>query len=178
MDVSMPEIDGVEATRRITTDERSASARVLVLTTYGTDEHIVDALRGGASGFLLKDAEPAELLRAIRVVAGGEALLAPSVTRRLIADYASRPTPSRTTPDRLLWLTQRELEVVALVAAGLNNDEIADRLVVTRATAKTHVSRAMRKAGARDRAQLVVLAYETGLMLPGGAAPAAAGAAR
>jgi DNA-binding NarL/FixJ family response regulator len=166
MDISMPGVDGVEATRRITADEDLAELRVLILTTYQSDEHIFEALRAGASGFLLKDAEPTELLRGIRVVADGEALLAPSVTQRLIAEFASQPTNPRTSPEQLRWLTEREREVTALVAAGLSNDEIADRLVISPATAKTHVSRAMRKVHAHDRAQLVVLAYEAGLVLP------------
>jgi DNA-binding NarL/FixJ family response regulator len=166
MDVSMPGMDGVEATRRITADERLADSKVLVLTTYGSDEHIFGALRAGASGFLLKDAEPAELLRGIRVVADGAALLAPCVTTRLIAEFASQPRRGES-PKQLEWLTEREREVTALVAAGLSNDEIAGRLVISPATAKTHVSRAMRKVHAHDRAQLVVLAYESGLVVPG-----------
>jgi DNA-binding NarL/FixJ family response regulator len=174
MDISMPLVTGVEATRRIVADERLSGLKVIILTTYETDENIFDALRAGASGFLLKDADPVEVLRAIRVVASGHALLAPSVTRRLIAEFTARPTAARTSPRALRWLTEREREVMALVAAGLSNDEIAERLVISRATAKTHVSRAMRKLGAHDRAQLVVLAYETGLMVtpPVSAAPA------
>jgi DNA-binding NarL/FixJ family response regulator len=165
MDISMPGLTGVEATRRIAADERLSELKVVILTSYETDEHIFDALRAGASGFLLKDSDPADLLRGIRVVAHGEALLAPSVTRRLIADLASRPESTRTNPTELRRLTDREREVMALVAAGLSNDEIAERLVVSPATAKTHVSRAMRKLHAHDRAQLVVLAYESGLVL-------------
>jgi DNA-binding NarL/FixJ family response regulator len=167
MDIRMPVMDGVEATRQLAgADAESRGPRILVLTTFDTDEHVMDALRAGASGFLLKDSEPAGLLQAIRVVAGGEALLAPSVTRRLIADFASRPVSTQTNPTELQWLTEREREVMALVAGGLTNGEIAERLVISPATAKTHVSRAMRKLHAHDRAQLVVLAYETGLVLP------------
>jgi DNA-binding NarL/FixJ family response regulator len=137
------------------------------LTTFETDEHVFEALRAGASGFLLKDVEPADLLQAIHVVAAGEALLSPSVTRRLIAEFAARPSAQRISPPALRELTEREREVLALVAAGLNNDEIAAELVITPATAKTHVSRVMAKLDARDRAQLVVMAYETGLVAPG-----------
>jgi RNA polymerase sigma factor (sigma-70 family) len=162
----MPGVDGLEATRRITADEGMAGLRVLILTSYESDEHIFDTLRAGASGFLLKDSEPAELLRGIRVVARGDALLAPSVTRRLIADFTSRPERRQTIPDELQWLTEREREVMALVATGLSNNEIAERLVISPATAKTHVSRAMRKLHAHDRAQLVVLAYEAELVVP------------
>jgi DNA-binding NarL/FixJ family response regulator len=165
MDISMPALTGVEATRRIVADERISELKVIILTTFETDENIFDALRAGASGFLLKDSDPVEVLYAIRVVAGGHALLAPSVTRRLIADFTARPKTARTSPQALRRLTEREREVMALVAAGLSNDDIAERLVISRATAKTHVSRAMRKLGAHDRAQLVVLAYETGLMI-------------
>ena len=166
MDINMPGLTGVAATRRIVAEEQLTDLKVVILTTYETDEHIFDALRAGASGFLLKDSDPADLLQGIRVVASGEALLAPSVTRRLIADFASRPEVTRTSPTVLRHLTEREREVMALVAAGLSNDEIAERLVVSPATAKTHVSRAMRKLHAHDRAQLVVLAYESGLVLP------------
>ena len=144
----------------------------MILTTFETDENIFETLRAGASGFLLKDSDPAELLKAVRVVAGGEALLAPSVTRRLIADVLSRPDTSRVAPHELRWLTEREREVMALVAAGLSNREIAEQLVISPATAKTHVSRAMRKLHAHDRAQLVVLAYEAGLVLPRAASAA------
>ena len=167
MDISMPGLDGIEATRRIAADERLAELRVLIVSTYEQDEYIFEALRAGASGFLLKDTEPPELLRGIRVVAAGGALLAPSVTRRLVAEFASRPTGHQPSPDRLRWLTPREREVVALVGAGLSNGEIAEHLVISPATAKTHVSRAMRKVHAHDRAQLVVLAYESGLVAPG-----------
>ena len=166
MDISMPGVDGVEATRRITTDERLAGLKVVILTTFETDEHIFEALRAGAGGFLLKDSDPAELLQGIRVVARGDGLLAPRVTRRLIADFASRPETTHTKPSELEWLTDREREVMALVAAGLSNDEIADQLVISPATAKTHVSRAMRKLRAHDRSQLVVMAYEAGLVVP------------
>jgi DNA-binding NarL/FixJ family response regulator len=172
MDLCMPDVDGVEATRRIGADEGLAGTKVLILTTFGTDEHIFETLRAGASGFLLKDCDPAELLQGIRVVAAGEGLLAPSVTRRLIADFASRPVGAKTTSKQLEWLTEREREVMALVAGGLGNGEIAEQLVISPATAKTHVSRAMRKLHAHDRAQLVVLAYETGLVQPQLAHPA------
>jgi DNA-binding NarL/FixJ family response regulator len=170
MDVRMPKVDGLEATRRITADERLNEVRVLVLTTFEIDEYVFAALRAGASGFIVKDIEPDDLRRAVRVVAAGQALLSPSVTRRLIAEFVARPGPgiadarARTALDHL---TAREREVVALVAGGLSNDDIAARLYVTAATAKTHVNRAMVKVGARDRAQLVVLAYEGGLVQPG-----------
>jgi DNA-binding NarL/FixJ family response regulator len=165
MDIGMPGLTGVEATRELAAAGRLAELKVVILTTYETDECIFDAIRAGASGFLLKDSDPADLLRGIRVAAAGEALLAPSVTRRLIADFASRPEVTCTSPAELRHLTEREREVMALVATGLSNDEIAERLVVSPATAKTHVSRAMRKLHAHDRAQLVVLAYESGLVL-------------
>jgi DNA-binding NarL/FixJ family response regulator len=139
---------------------------VLILTTFEIDEYVFEALRAGASGFLLKECEPSELLQAVRIVARGEALLAPSVTRKLIAEFAAQPTRVRAAPQALAELTDREREVMALVAAGRSNDEIAEALVITPATAKTHVSRTMAKLGARDRAQLVVLAYETGLVSP------------
>jgi DNA-binding NarL/FixJ family response regulator len=166
MDLQMPGMGGLEATRLLVADERLPEVKVVILTTFETDENIFETLRAGASGFLLKDSDPAELLKAIRVVADGEALLAPSVTRRLIADVLSRPDTSRVAPHELRWLTEREREVMALVAAGLSNREIAEQLVISPATAKTHVSRAMRKLHAHDRAQLVVLAYEAGLVLP------------
>jgi DNA-binding NarL/FixJ family response regulator len=165
MDIRMPRLDGLEATRLIAASP--SSAKIIVLTTFELDEYVFTALRDGAAGFLVKDTEPADLIRAVRVVAAGEALLSPSVTRRLISEYASR---SRSTPagaGQLSSLTEREREVVALVALGLSNDEIAGRLVLSPLTAKTHVSRAMVKLGARDRAQLVVLAYESGLVRPG-----------
>jgi DNA-binding NarL/FixJ family response regulator len=189
MDLRMPEVDGLTATKRISADSRLAGVRVVVLTTFDDDESVFGALRAGASGFLVKDVEPEELLQAVRVVARGDALLAPSVTRSLIAAFTargagpppghgngpaipggagprSRPEPG--TPPGLATLTDREREVVALVAEGLSNDEIAARLVVSPLTAKTHVSRAMTKLAARDRAQLVVLAYAHGLASPSG----------
>jgi DNA-binding NarL/FixJ family response regulator len=169
MDIRMPRMDGLEATRRIVALDRAEAVRVLVLTTFDLDEYVYQALRAGASGFLLKDTPPADLLAAIRVVAAGDALLAPSVTRRLIAEFARRPEPSAVTPAALAALTDREREVLALVARGLSNAEIAEALVVSGATAKTHVSRVLAKLGARDRAQLVMLAYETGLVTPGSA---------
>ena len=167
MDISMPGVDGLEATRRITTDPDLADVKVIVLTTFGTDHHVLDALRGGASGFLEKDSEPAELVHAIRVIAAGNALLFPGLTRGLIEELLSRSAFEHAIPTEIEWLTDREREVLALVAAGLTNHEIALKLVVSPATAKTHVSRAMRKLQAHDRAQLVVIAYETGLVLPG-----------
>jgi DNA-binding NarL/FixJ family response regulator len=166
MDIRMPVMDGLEATRRIAADKLLDGVRVLVLTTFELDEYVFEALAAGASGFLLKNTDPVELLRAVRVVADGEALLAPSVTRRLIAEFAARPRPGGT-PVELAALTDREREVMALAAGGLSNEEIAERLVVSPATARTHVSRAMVKLGARDRAQLVVFAYESGLVRPG-----------
>ncbi|MFD2418083.1 response regulator [Amycolatopsis pigmentata] len=167
MDIRMPGTDGLEATRRITGDPNLASVRVLVLTTFDVDEYVYEALRAGASGFLLKDIEPVELLRALRVVAAGEALLAPTVTRRLIAEFVGRPEHRRVDARAVRQITDREREVLALVAGGLSNDEIAEQLVISTATARTHVSRVMTKVGARDRAQLVVLAYESGLVRPG-----------
>jgi DNA-binding NarL/FixJ family response regulator len=167
MDVRMPEVDGLEATRRIVADEANESVRVLILTTFEIDEYVFDALRAGASGFLVKDTEPAELVRAVRVVAAGESLLSPGVTRRLVAEFVSRPERAAAAPPSLGMLTDREREVMALVAAGLSNDEIAAELFVSPATARTHVSRAMVKLNARDRAQLVVAAYESGLVAPG-----------
>ena len=166
MDIRMPVIDGLEATRRIVADERLAGVRVVILTTFGLDEYVFEAIRSGASGFLVKDTEPEELIRAVRVVAGGDALLSPGILRRLIDEFAAHATSPRDAA-RLEGLTEREREVMALVAAGMSNDEIAERLFVSPATAKTHVSRAMVKLGARDRAQLVVLAYESGLVTPG-----------
>jgi DNA-binding NarL/FixJ family response regulator len=177
MDLKMPEVDGITAIRRITADPRLAQVKVVVLTTFDDDESVFAALRAGASGFLVKDLEPDELLQAVRVVARGDALLAPSVTRALIGAFTAATAPAtRAAPGRpaesdraILSLTSREREVVTLVAAGLSNDEIADRLVVSPLTAKTHVSRAMVKLGARDRAQLVVIAYTAGLADPGDA---------
>ncbi|PXY31777.1 response regulator [Prauserella muralis] len=167
MDVRMPGMDGLEATRRIAADEELAGVKVLVLTTFDVDSYVYEALRGGASGFLLKDTDPVELLRALRVVADGEALLAPTVTRRLIAEFVDRPENRRIDPTAIREITDREREVLALVAGGLSNDEIAGELVISTATARTHVSRIMTKLAARDRAQLVVLAYESGLVKPG-----------
>ena len=166
MDIRMPELDGLAATREVAADARLSSVRIVILTTFELDEYVFEALRSGASGFLVKDTEPADLLAAVRLVAGGEALLSPSVTRRVIEEFAARAKePPPTGP--LDELTVREREVMALVAGGLSNEEIAERLVVSPATAKTHVSRAMVKLAARDRAQLVVLAYEHGLVRPG-----------
>jgi DNA-binding NarL/FixJ family response regulator len=167
MDIRMPGVDGLEATRRIAADEGLAGVKVIILTTFESDEYVYQAIRSGASGFLLKDAEPAELLQAVRVVARGDALLAPSVTRRLITDLAGQPERPHTDSRALHGLTDREREVLALVATGLSNDEIAGKLFVSPLTAKTHVSRIMTKLDARDRAQLVVMAYESGLVTPG-----------
>jgi DNA-binding NarL/FixJ family response regulator len=166
MDIRMPGVDGLEATRRIAADASLADVRIIILTTFDLDEYVFDALRSGGSGFLVKDTEPVELLRAVRAVAAGDALLSPGVTRRLIAEFASQ-SPAPTPPPPVDALTEREREVVALVAEGLSNEEIGERLVVSPATAKTHVSRAMGKLVARDRAQLVVYAYESGLVRPG-----------
>ena len=167
MDIRMPRLDGLEATRRIVRDAGSDDVRVIILTTFDLDEYVYGALRAGASGFLVKDTEPVELLHGVRVVARGDALIAPAITRRLIAEFAGRA--ARPGPDpRVEALTEREREVMCLVATGLSNDEIATRLGLSPATAKTHVSRTMTKAGVRDRAQLVVLAYESGMVTPGG----------
>jgi DNA-binding NarL/FixJ family response regulator len=166
MDVRMPEMDGIEATRRITASPRATGVRVLILTTFDLDEYVYAALRAGASGFLLKDTPPADLLAAIRVVAAGDALLAPAITRRLIAEFARRPEPERRPIASLDGVTERQREVLALVARGLSNAEIAASLHVSLATAKTHVSRLLTKLAARDRAQLVIVAYETGLVRP------------
>jgi DNA-binding NarL/FixJ family response regulator len=166
MDIRMPELDGLAATREIAADRALAGVRIVILTTFEIDDYVFEALRAGASGFLVKDTEPVDLIAAVRLVAGGEALLSPSVTRRVIEEFAVRakePPPSGDLDE----LTEREREVMALVGTGLSNEEIAGRLVVSPATAKTHVSRAMVKLGARDRAQLVVLAYEYGLVRPG-----------
>jgi DNA-binding NarL/FixJ family response regulator len=166
MDIRMPNLDGLAATRLLASDERLRHVRVVILTTFDLDEYVFDALRAGASGFLVKDTEPAELIRAVRAAVRGDALLSPGVTRRLIAEFATRrkdPALGR----GLDVLTEREREVTALVANGLSNDEIAERLFMSPATAKTHVSRSMIKLGARDRAQLVVFAYESGLVRPG-----------
>jgi RNA polymerase sigma factor (sigma-70 family) len=166
MDVRMPEVDGLEATREIVADPRLEAVKVVMLTTFDLDEYVFEAIRNGATGFLLKDAEPADLIRAVRAASEGEALMSPSVTRRLIAEFASRPEHRPVATDALAELTDREREIVALVAGGLSNDEIAEALFISRATARTHVSRAMTKIGARDRAQLVVAAYESGLVSP------------
>jgi DNA-binding NarL/FixJ family response regulator len=166
MDIRMPGLDGLEATREIAATPALAGTRIIILTTFDLDEYVFEALRAGASGFLVKDTEPVELLRGVRAVAAGDALLSPGVTRRLIAEFAARAKPP-VGVRALSALTEREREVVALVGAGLSNEEIAGKLVVSPATAKTHVSRAMVKLGARDRAQLVVYAYEAGLVRPG-----------
>jgi DNA-binding NarL/FixJ family response regulator len=166
MDIRMPGTDGLAATRQIVADPAMGDVRIIILTTFDLDEYVFEALRSGASGFLVKDTEPVELLRAVRAVACGDALLSPGVTRRLIAEFTSR-APATRPPRTLDALTDREREVMTLVGAGLSNEEIAERLVVSPATAKTHVSRAMGKLGARDRAQLVVYAYESGLVRPG-----------
>jgi len=187
MDIRMPEVDGLEATRRLAADAALAGVKVVILTTFETDDYVYQALRAGASGFLVKDAEPEDLIRAVRVVARGEALLSPSVTRRLIATFASRTPASgtgtglgngfgagrrnsagRPLPGHdLSRITEREREVLSLVAEGLSNDEIATRLYLSPLTTKTHVSHIMTKLNARDRAQLVVIAYESGLVVPG-----------
>ncbi|WP_084957725.1 response regulator [Thermoactinospora rubra] len=167
LDIQMPVMDGIEATRRIAADPRLSGVHVVILTNFGLDEYVLDALRAGAAGFLLKDTDPADLLHGVHVAARGDALLSPGITRRLIDQYVARPAPSSPPPGRGAALTEREREVVALVARGLSNEEIAAHLVVSPFTAKTHVSRAMTKLGARDRAQLVVFAYESGLVTPG-----------
>jgi DNA-binding NarL/FixJ family response regulator len=166
MDIRMPGVDGLAATRQIAQDDRLDGVRVVILTTFDIDEYVFEAIRAGASGFLVKDTEPDELVHAVRVVAGGEALLSPAITKRLIEKFAAHSKEPRPGGD-LDRLTDREREVMALVGEGLSNDEIAQRLFVSPATAKTHVSRAMVKLGARDRAQLVVFAYESGLVRPG-----------
>ncbi|GGV35238.1 response regulator transcription factor [Streptomyces spectabilis] len=166
MDIRMPLLDGLEATRRITGEPDLDGVRVVMLTTFELDEYVFEAIRSGASGFLVKDTEPDELLRAVRAVVAGDALLSPGVTRRLIGEFAAR-SKEPAAAGALAGLTEREREVMALVGIGLSNEEIARRLVVSPLTAKTHVSRTMVKLGARDRAQLVVLAYESGLVRPG-----------
>jgi DNA-binding NarL/FixJ family response regulator len=166
MDIRMPVMDGIEALRAIVADPGLRDTRVVMLTTFELDEYVFESLRAGASGFLIKDSEPAELLHAIRVVARGESLLSPTVTRRLISEFAARPTQRLVPHPGIRHLTEREREVVGLVAEGLTNDEIGERLVVSPATARTHVSRAMVKLNARDRAQLVVFAYQSGLGPP------------
>ncbi|MFI1967998.1 DNA-binding response regulator [Streptomyces cinnamoneus] len=169
MDVRMPEMDGLEAARRLLDPPAGVVHRpkVLMLTTFDVDDYVYEALRAGASGFLLKDAPPADLISAVRVVAAGEALLAPSVTRRLIADFAARPAPRRSRPVRLNGLTPRETEVLELIARGLSNQEIAATLVLAEQTVKTHIGRVLSKLGLRDRAQAVIFAYESGLVSPG-----------
>ncbi|WLW58750.1 response regulator [Streptomyces sp. YU58] len=165
IDIRMPVVDGIEATRRIAADPALAQVHVVILTNYGMDEYVLDALRAGAAGFLVKDIVPDDLVHAVRVAARGDALLAPSITRKLIKRYVAQP-PSLLTGTGLDGLTEREREAVALVAQGLSNDQIADRMVISPLTAKTHINRAMTKLHARDRAQLVVLAYESGLVTP------------
>ena len=166
MDIRMPELDGIAATARITADDRLSDTRVLVLTTFDLDQYVYDALRAGASGFLLKDTAPQQLLDAIRIVAAGDALIAPTITRRLISEFAARPDPA-SSQAILSGLTDRERDVLIEVGQGLNNAEIAERVFISPLTAKTHVSRIMSKLAARDRARLVVIAYETGLVTPG-----------
>ncbi|GAA0579579.1 response regulator [Actinomadura livida] len=165
IDIQMPAVDGIEATRRIAADPALAGVHVVILTNYGLDEYVLDALRAGAAGFLVKDIQPEDLVHSVRVAARGDALLAPSITRRLIDRYVAQPLTASGTG--LQELTQREREAVALVAHGLSNDQIAARMVISTATAKTHINRAMTKLHARDRAQLVVLAYESGLVTRG-----------
>ncbi|WP_199430551.1 response regulator [Qaidamihabitans albus] len=165
VDVQMPVLDGIEATRRIATDPRLAGVHVVILTNYGVDEYVFNALRAGAGGFLVKDMDPGDLIAAVRVAARGDALLSPGITRKLISEFVSRP-PDGLSAAGMDVLTRREREVVALVARGLSNDEIAGYMVISPTTAKTHVSRAMVKLRARDRAQLVVFAYESGLVAP------------
>jgi DNA-binding NarL/FixJ family response regulator len=164
LDVRMPGTDGLTALREITEDPATSGTRVVMLTTFDLDEYVFEALRGGASGFLVKDTEPDELVRAVRVVAGGDSLLSPTVTRRLISAFVAHPAGRRTPHPGLGRLTERERQIVMLVAEGLSNEEIADRLVISPATARTHVSRAMVKLHARDRAQLVVFAFQSGLV--------------
>jgi DNA-binding NarL/FixJ family response regulator len=164
MDIRMPEVDGLEATRRIGRDEGLAGVKVLILTTFESDEYVYEALQAGASGFVVKDIEAADLLHAVRVVARGDALLSPAITRRLIADIVARHRPAGVADAALSELTDREREIMTLVATGMSNDEIAGRLHLSPLTVKTHVSRAMLKLGARDRAQLVVIAYQSGLV--------------
>jgi DNA-binding NarL/FixJ family response regulator len=166
MDIRMPKLDGIQATAQITGMRGLEGVRIIILTTYDTDAYVFEALQAGASGFLLKDAGPAELLHAVRVVAAGEALLAPRITRRLIGQFTARRTAAKAAEDLLAVLTDREREVLSLVGRGLSNDEIGAELFLSPATARTHVSHAMAKLGARDRAQLVVIAYQTGLVSP------------
>ena len=167
MDIRMPGMDGIEATRQITAATDTAGTRVLVLTTFNLDEYVFAALRAGASGFLLKDTPPSELLAAIRVIAAGDALLSPSITRQLIGEFARQPAPARPAQD-LAELTEREREVLTLIGLGLSNTDIAGRLYVSMSTAKTHIGRLLMKLGARDRAHLVIAAYEAGLVRPAG----------
>jgi DNA-binding NarL/FixJ family response regulator len=168
MDIRMPEMDGLEATRRIVAENAAEATRVLILTTFDLDEYVFEALRAGASGFLLKDTLPEDLLAAVRVVADGDALLAPKITRRLIEEFVLQPSAPATTPNAGLGsLTDRECEVLSAVAHGLSNAEIAEQLFMSHATAKTHVSRLLTKLDARDRAQLVMIAYESGVIIPG-----------
>ncbi|MDQ1246696.1 MAG: hypothetical protein QG597_1064 [Actinomycetota bacterium] len=167
MDIRMPDMDGIAATAAIAADEDLAGVRVLILTTFEIPENVMAALRAGASGFLAKDADPAEIVRAVRTVAAGDALLSPAATRSVVERILAQPQRSDETPDSLASLTARELEVLALVAQALSNDEIAAQLVVSPLTVKTHVSRILTKTGMRDRAQLVALAYESGLVTPG-----------
>jgi RNA polymerase sigma factor (sigma-70 family) len=167
MDVRMPHMDGLEATRRITSDPELGSVRIIILTTFDLDEYVHEALCAGASGFLLKDTEPTELIHAVHVVADGEALIAPKITRRLIEEFARYNEPNRVDTEALAQLTERESEVLALVARGLSNTEIAEQLFVSQATVKTHVGRLLMKLAARDRAQLVVIAYESGVVQRG-----------
>jgi DNA-binding NarL/FixJ family response regulator len=167
MDIRMPGLDGLEATRRITSDPELTATRIIILTTFDVDDYVYEALRSGASGFLLKDARPEDILKAVRVVAAGDALLAPSVTRRLIERFADKRSNAGQPPTAFAELTKREAEVLVLVAQGLSNAEIANQLYISLYTAKTHVSRILTKLDARDRAQLVMLAYEAGLVIPG-----------
>jgi DNA-binding NarL/FixJ family response regulator len=172
MDVRMPVLDGLQATRQLLAPGHHGRPRVLMLTTFDLDDYVYEALRAGASGFLLKDATAAELVHAVRVVAAGDALLAPSVTRRLIADFASQPRADAPLPRSLTALTQRETEVLRLIARGLSNTQISDTLVIAEQTTKTHVGRILAKLDLRDRAQAVIVAYESGLVTPGGPGPA------
>jgi len=167
MDIRMPEMDGLEATRQITSDAAAQATRVLILTTFDLDEYVFDALRAGASGFLLKDTQPVDLLTAVRVIADGEALLAPKITRRLIEEFARTPTPAVMSSVPVESLTEREREVLVAIAKGMSNAEIAEQLFMSHATAKTHVSHLLTKLNARDRAQLVMLAYEAGIATRG-----------
>jgi DNA-binding NarL/FixJ family response regulator len=167
MDVRMPKMDGIEATRHICAEADGDAPRILILTTFDLDEYVYDALHAGASGFLLKDVPAEKLFEAVRVIAAGEALLAPAITRRLIAEFARLRPRQQALPERLETLTPRETEILVLVAAGLSNHEIASRLVLSDETVKTHVSHVLRKLGLRDRAQAVVVAYESGLVIPG-----------